>query len=632
MKKILFALSAIAALAISSCSREEVANDNENDIIYAAIDAPATRTALEAAGDHYNINWVVNDQITVSNGSKTAIYKASTGGSTVAEFKKATWGTFTGDSFIGYYPSGLVNGFLPYEQTYAAGDEFKVPMISDETPDVKNLKFRPITGVIKLNVTTSVADVKVKSIKLKADQGFSGSFTLRDGAAIVNDAAGTLLACGDGVAISSAAISFYIAAPANAYSNLEITVFTTDGLVSVAKLPAGQTFTVLNGQLREINVSANNFVTGTNGGEALLCYGAEFNEYLKQLAVSKKFGYQEDSLITKVTFKVNDNTVGTVKINDQESEIPIYASINGTEVTVTTPASVIRTGTSSAYLFSGMTKLKSVENLNVIDTRDNEDFSAMFNKCYALESVDLSNFVTDKSISFAYMFCNCQNLKTIDVSKFKTGNSLSFGFMFQHCHSVETLDVKNFDTSKCTDMDNMFDDCWVLKSLDLSTWNTDKVRKTRSMFNRCKAIKELDIRQMSFPSTTLMTYMFYQMLSLEVLHMDGMDFSRWTSDANQTYMFNYIPKLKELYLGEKGYNKTSYAISYFFCSNTQAKGIRTASESGSLTIHCSQAGADWLSKTNLRWINSGYKDKTPIPVKFLDYKTAEELTTTWGAN
>ena len=56
------------------------------------------------------------------------------------------------------------------------------------------------------------------------------------------------------------------------------------------------------------------------------------------------------------------------------------------------------------------------------------------------------------------------------------------------------------------------------------------------------------------------------------------------------------------------------------------------STSGNLTIHCTQKGADWLSKTNLRWIYSGYNISTPVNVKFVDYKTSAELTTTWAAN
>lgn len=630
MKKILFALSAIAAMAISSCTMEDAPQDNET--LTAVIDAVSTRTALAAAGDHYDVNWVENDVITVSNGSTTALYKAYSGGSTVADFKKTTWGSFSGDSFVGYYPSEIINGFLPYRQEYAANNVFKVPMISEPSTDAKVLKFKPITGILKLNVTTTAKDVTVKSISVKADQGLSGSFTMVDGAAIVSDATGTVLDCGAGVAISATPTSFYLAAPANTYTNLEITVISEDGKVAVAKLQEGTVYTVRRGELREINIPVNSFAKGTDGGVATLCYGTEFNEYVKQLITPKKFANADDSVITRISFLTNDNTVGTVKVSDAHSEIPIYATLVGTEVKVTTPASSIRTSEHGGYLFSGMTKLQAIDNLNVIDFSSNEDFSYMFNKCYVLESIDLSNFVTDNAMTFAYMFCYCQRVKTLDLSKFKTDKALSLGFMFQHCESLTELDVKHFNVSNCRNMDNTFDDCWVIKTLDLSTWNTDKVRETRSMFNRCKSIKELNISHMTFPSTTLMTYMFYQMESLEVLHIEGIDFSRWTNSASQNYMFNFIPNLKEIYFGEKGYNELTYRPEYIFCANDQAVGKRTASKSGSLTIHCSQQGADWLSKTNLRWINSGYKNQTAIPVKFVDYQTGAELKVTWGAN
>jgi surface protein len=631
MKKTLFSIAAIALFLASACTRVDMVQDNET--ITAYIDALTTRTALENAGDHYNVNWVVGDRIAVDNGTKTALYETSTGGSTVADFHKITWGAFTGDSFVGYYPAEMADGYLPYVQKYSADHVFSVPMVTDVTSDVANLKFKPVTGILKLNVTSGIKTIKIKDIRVSADQGMSGSYSLKDGAAIVNDdRAGVMLDCGEGVELGISEAPFYLAVPENLYTGIKITLTATDGRVAVVKLQDNTSYSVRRGELREISIMANTFSKPENGGEALLCYGTEFNEYLKQLLVEGMRCHEDDSSVTRIVLSTNDYSTGPKKVSSFDSEIPVYARLEGTEIIVSTPASSIRTAVNASWMFAGFKLLGEIENLKALNTSGTEDFSYMFDDCYALKSVDLSNFDTSSSMTFAYMFAYCRSMTKIDVSKFDTSNSLSFGFMFYHCEKAVELPVGNFNTDKARNFDNVFSDCWVVKSLDLSKWNSDLVTETRSMFNRCRAIKELDLSHMTFASANLQTYMFFQMSNLEVLHIESMDCSRWTNADNRIHMFRQIPKLRELYLGEKGYNTTAYRPSYFFAANDDKVGARTASTSGSLTIHCTQRGADWLSKTNLRWIHSGYNISAPVNVKFVDYKTGAELTTTWAAN
>ncbi|MBQ7575775.1 MAG: BspA family leucine-rich repeat surface protein [Bacteroidales bacterium] len=631
MKKIFFPIVATALALLSACTGTEMPEDNGT--ITASIDALTTRTALENAGDHYNVNWVAGDQITVDNGTRTAVYQAASGGSTVTEFNKVSWGAFTGDTFTGYYPNEIAGGYLPYTQTYAAGDVFKVPMVSDVTTDLKNLRFRPVTGILKLSVTTGVKSLSIKGIKIFADQGMSGSYTLIDGAAIVNDdRTGVELDCGDGVALENVTTPFYIAVPANTYTGMKITLFSTDGKASVVKLQDNTSYTVRNAELREIKIAANTFTDIEGEGEARLCYGTKFNETIKQLVVKGMRSHEEDSSITRIVFRTNDNSTGKAKVNSYDSPYPVYVRLEGTEVIVSTPAASIHTGVNAGWMFAGFKRVEEIANLGVLNTSGTEDFSYMFASCTNLKSLDLSSFDTSSSMTFAYMFSYCQNLKKVDVSRFDTSNALSLAFMFYHCESAEEIPVGNFSTAKSKSFDNTFSDCWAVKSLDLSKWDDGPCRETRSMFNRCKSLKELDIRHMSFPSATLQTYMFYQMASLEVLHIEGMDCSRWDDAADRIHMFRQIPNLKEIYFGEKGYNPAGLKPSYFFSATDDKEGARTASSSGSLTIHCTQAGAEWLSKTNLRWINSGYSGQKAVPVKFVDYKTGAEIKVTWGAN
>ncbi|MBQ7622697.1 MAG: hypothetical protein IJS66_03045, partial [Bacteroidales bacterium] len=70
----------------------------------------------------------------------------------------------------------------------------------------------------------------------------------------------------------------------------------------------------------------------------------------------------------------------------------------------------------------------------------------------------------------------------------------------------------------------------------------------------------------------------------------------------------------------------------FFLAQAEGVGVRTASLSKKLTIHCNKATADWLARTNLRWIRSGYNGKTPIEVVLIDNATGETISPVWAAN
>ena len=693
MKKTLFAIASVSVLLFTSCTKQEQAADN--DLITARIENLSTRTALDQQGDVYNVNWVEGDQISVSNGTQKAIYKALSGGSSVTDFSKITWGSFTGTEFTAYYPTDLADGVLPSIQKYVEGNVSGLPMYAEGITDLKDIVFKPVTGVIRLNVSTSVSDVQVSSITLSSDQGFSGACNINSGIATVSaDHAGDVtLDCAPGVAIGATAVPFYISVPANAYTGMTIAINTADGKHSVAKLEDKGTYSVRRGELRTISVNISEFtdnLPASNKGEALLMMGTDFNEVLKQFVKSTAKSIDNDNTIKKIVFKTNDPTVGEKKVSYFNSKVPIYASWNASTatVTVTTAAPEIMTNESLSFAFCYMHALETIEGLTCFNTSrtkffdrmfimagrfspklkeidcssfntengisfqsmfdsclnatkidvssfntsNGESFNSMFNACNKVQKLDVSHFNTAKANRMSYMVNCCKAVEALDVSNFNTSNVTTMAFMFTHCEKVKTLDVSKFDTRKVTSMDNMFSDCWVLSELDLKNFNTDKVTDTRSMFNRCKSIKTLDMSHMSFPATTRMTYMFYQMEKLETLHIEGMDMTRWDASANQIHMFRYEPCLKDLYLGAKGYNSPSFLPTSFFTDSADGVGKRTGSYSGAITIHCCKDAVSWLPKTTLRWIASGYSGQSKIPVKFVDYITGEEYTPTWAAN
>ena len=56
---------------------------------------------------------------------------------------------------------------------------------------------------------------------------------------------------------------------------------------------------------------------------------------------------------------------------------------------------------------------------------------AMFQNCYELEYLDLSNFDTSNTSNFSYMFNQCNKLKYLNISKFKPYDITKNMFTFE---------------------------------------------------------------------------------------------------------------------------------------------------------------------------------------------------------
>ena len=147
--------------------------------------------------------------------------------------------------------------------------------------------------------------------------------------------------------------------------------------------------------------------------------------------------------------------------------------------------------TDMADMFSQSNYLKDIK-LN-IDTSNVNNMTRMFYNCYALTSLDLSNFDTSKVTSMEAMFNGCESLTSIDVSNFDTSKVTNMSSMFSYCKGLTSLDVSNFDTSNVTDMGYMFDQCTSLTSIDLSGSETTKLTSIGSMFSECYKLKDLYI-------------------------------------------------------------------------------------------------------------------------------------------
>ena len=423
-------------------------------------------------------------------------------------------------------------------------------------------------------------------------------------------------------------------------------------------------------------------------GYALLPSGLALNAIIKRQAAPSASSATMDRTIRKIRFSADDFTVSGNNIAASGTELPIYASYDEASATVTisTPASEFCTGSDASSMFAFFNRLEAIENLSRLETDDAVNmegmfnqygadtsmlalreldlsgfntanvtsFRSMFNTCSKLEKLDLTGFNTASATSFAMMFCRCEALSDLRIGSFVTASATTMYGMFYDCSSLRTLDVSSFTTEAVTDMSYMFKNCKSLKSLDLSRFNTAKVtnmdnmfgdneeRETlllgagfttasvtnmRGLFQNNRKMQTFD-HQFDVSSCTNLAHMFAGCSSILSLDLRSFDLS---SATVLDCMFHRLPSLLEMKLSAS-FLKSSVSDTWFFCSKEDAFPERTASLSGQLTIHTVQAVADWLAKTDLRWVKSGYEASSPIPVVFRHATTGSTLTVNWKAN
>ena len=118
----------------------------------------------------------------------------------------------------------------------------------------------------------------------------------------------------------------------------------------------------------------------------------------------------------------------------------------------------------------------------------------MFQDCYNITEIDLSNFDTSEIIQTSNMFQGCSKLTSINFSNFDTSKVTAMGYMFYDCSSLISLNLSSFNTSNVVYMRYTFYNCAQLVSLDLSNFDTSKVQYMNETFSGCKNLKYINLK------------------------------------------------------------------------------------------------------------------------------------------
>ena len=203
--------------------------------------------------------------------------------------------------------------------------------------------------------------------------------------------------------------------------------------------------------------------------------------------------------------------------------------------------------TDMSSMFYGCSALTSLD-LSNFNTANVTDMACMFDYCWNLSSLNLSKFNTEKVTNMAYMFSACYKLSSLDLSKLNTANVTNMANMFTGCYALASLDLTNFNTAKVTNMSEMFRACTALTSLDLTKFNTEKVTNMSGMFYNCKKLSSLNLSKFNTEKVTTMAEMFYGCSALTSLDLTNFNTA---NVANMSCMFNKCNALTTIYVSDK---------------------------------------------------------------------------------
>ena len=229
--------------------------------------------------------------------------------------------------------------------------------------------------------------------------------------------------------------------------------------------------------------------------------------------------------------------------------------------------------TSLNSFFKDLKSLKTITDLEYLNTANVTDMSSMFHSCRYLTELDLSNFNTEKVTDMSSMFDGCGKLTKLDISNFNTAGVMDMSSMFEDCGKLTKLDISkfntanvknmrsmfegcgiltelnlsNFNTTNVTDMSHMFSKCAVLASLDLSKFNTTNVTNMSHMFSECTVLASLDFSKFNTTNVTEMISMFYSCGNLTSLDLSNFNTAKV---MNMSYMFNKCSGLQTIYVSD----------------------------------------------------------------------------------
>ena len=224
--------------------------------------------------------------------------------------------------------------------------------------------------------------------------------------------------------------------------------------------------------------------------------------------------------------------------------------------------------------FSGKRNLIQIENIDRINTKYVTTFKNLFNGCYNLLNVDISNWNSSKVTEASYMFGDCKKINNINLNGLDFSKVTSMDNMFYNCEKIESIDLSTLDTSSLTNANSIFYGCKSLTNLNLTNFNTSKLTTLYQMFYRCESLEKVDVSGFKTNEVISISEMFTLCEKLKTI-----DISSWNVSKITDYKeaFSNCSELKTIYVSPSfKLNKDASGSSIFLSCEKLVGGANTA--------------------------------------------------------
>lgn len=240
----------------------------------------------------------------------------------------------------------------------------------------------------------------------------------------------------------------------------------------------------------------------------------------------------------------------------------------------------------TANWFSNCKNLKTINNIENIDTSEVWFMNGMFYNCTGLTNIDLSNFNTKEVKETINMFSNCTGLITLDISNFNISNMEDFSYMFAGCSELTDIKLPMGTTAKYCFTEYMFYGCSKLTILDLSNISGE-FAYLDSMFENCNNLETIKIMKLTNEKTISMESMFKNCNSLVSLDMSEFELC----ECGTSSMFYGCSSLVSLNLSNLDVERGATDSMFYGCSSLTELNISSLSSSldcSNMFYGCSQ--------------------------------------------
>lgn len=289
----------------------------------------------------------------------------------------------------------------------------------------------------------------------------------------------------------------------------------------------------------------------------------------------------------------------------------------------------------------------STTNFPDIDCTGYTSLQNFFSGCYWKKLPRVKNTTT--ATDLGNMFENCYFVTTLDLSQMNTSNVTNMNRMFYNCNALTSLDISNFDLTKVTNLVNAFAGLTSATTINLGTSSTPALTGAEYMIQNANKVTTIDLSHFDFskiPSTRSMFATSSQTPTLQTIMLPAPNTNRFFSTA--------LTGAIDMFTGQKELTTVNNLADFPFDNVTNVSNmfngcsklifpdpfVINASSLGSITqmfLGCSKLGNVTFEhlKTDLymeKAFNSCFKEYTTpeITIKFVADNPAQPHTVILG--